>query len=478
MHTAWRPLVYTDSITPKLPYSWLKRKFFCEHLLNVQEKGFNIYGDIAIDEYIGYGSRDIHTSNAGYVSTPPMMNTRGYEAFGNVGSKFYFETDFYENQGRFPGYVDSIIRKAGVIPGQAAYKNVGDGKGFDFNYSTARLIYLPNKHLSFDLGYGKNFLGDGYRSLMLSDFSLNHPYFKATANFGKFQYTALWSQYISEKKADIYAYGFPRKWSQTFFLDWKATKNFSIGLFESVMWPGQDSNHTKDVSPWLASPLIFVHGKQTPAGQDNNEMVGLNLKYKVLPRTFAYSQLVVDQFGNSSSWENRYAFQLGVRSNDIFNVHGLNALLEFNTARPYMYAGTSADVNYQHFNQALAHPLGANFKELLLLTNYQYKHWWFRLETYGAKQGADPNYASNYGSNILKSIDTRSVSDNVKTGQGVSTNLYFVDFRMAYIINPATNLRIEAGVTLRDEKSSLFHYQDKVFTIGIRTTFRNLFYDF
>jgi len=81
-----------------------------------------------------------------------MMNTRGYEVYGNAGSKIYFQTTLYENQGRFGGYIDSFIRQYKVVPGQASYKNIGDGKGFDFTYSTARIVYVPNKHLLFRFG--------------------------------------------------------------------------------------------------------------------------------------------------------------------------------------------------------------------------------------------------------------------------------------------------------------------------------------
>ncbi len=168
-HTIWKPVLYTDSTYIKSGRSWLYRKFFEEHLLQVQHNTYNIFADIILDEYIGEGKRGIPTNR----QTPGksklhLMNTRGYEAGGNIGNKFYFETAVYENQGRFPGYIDSFIRTKGVIPYQNRYKNLGNGKGFDFTYSSARLIYIPNKHFLFDLGFNNNFIGDGYRSLFLA----------------------------------------------------------------------------------------------------------------------------------------------------------------------------------------------------------------------------------------------------------------------------------------------------------------------
>lgn len=468
-HTVLKPVLYYDTIIATQPYSWLKRKFFYEHLLQVQKDNFNIYGDAIVDEYIGKSRRFVQT---------PMMNTRGFELKGDIASKFYFETSLYENQGRFPGYVDSVIRRSRIIPGQAKFKNIGDGKGFDFSYSTARLMYIPDKHLLFDLGYDKNFIGDGYRSLILSDYSTSYPYFKTSLTFGNFQYTAMWSQYIAATKTDIYALGYPRKWSQTFVIDWKATKNFTVSLIESVMWPHEDSLHNKDISWTLASPVIFLHSGKSPSGLKNNELIGLNLKYKLLPSTYLYSQLVADQLSSGKSWKNRYAVQAGIRSSDAFNIPRLNLLLEFNTARPYTYASDNLSTAYTHDNLALAHPLGANFKELIGVGDYTYKRWWFRLEAFSAKYGADSSAFTNYGQDITKPNTTHSKEDDVKTGQGLSTKLNYVDFRVAYIINPVSNLRIEAGTTLRSEKNSVKNYRDRYIYIGVRMSFRSLIYDF
>ena len=269
-HTAWKPVLLTDSAMQPTGDSWLKRKFFQEHLLSVQQPGFNIYADILVDEHIGYDTRESDPPNASKQTyNVPMLNTRGYEVSGNVGTKFYFETAFYENQGRFPAYVDSFIRKTKVIPHQANYKNaLGDGPGFDFNYSTARLVYLPNKHLLFDLGYNNNFIGDGYRSLLLSDWSINYPYFRTAVTFGKFQYSAMWSQYLTRLSRDesYYAFGYSRKWAQTYLLDWQVTNKFSAGLFESVIWAGSDVNKNSDVNITYASPVMFLHSAKSKKG--------------------------------------------------------------------------------------------------------------------------------------------------------------------------------------------------------------------
>ncbi len=486
MHTAWKPVLYTDTLAAYYRNeSWVKRKLLQEHLLQIQTPGFNFYGDFIVDEYIGksnrydkfYGPKEINQKT-------PSMDTRGYEISGNIGSKVYFETNFYENQGKFAGYVDSFVRyQYRVIPGQGTYKNIGDGSGFDFSSSSTRLTYIPNKHILVDLGYGKNFIGDGYRSLLLSENSFNYPYLRASVNFGKFQYSAMWSQYTTVNYALFNNLGFFRKWAQTYLLDWKATSDFSIGLFESVIWPDQTHGayRQKDVTPWLASPIIFLHGNQSPSGVLNNDLVGLNAKFKFYDRSYFYAQAIANQLGKFSSISNRTGFQVGVRSGDVFEIPGLNITAEFNTVRPYTYqasGGSNTDVNYVNYNQALADPMGANFKEYLFVATYAYKRWSLRLEGFICNYGADSGSA-NYGHDIVnKTMATQTAGQTVTTGQGIPATIKYADIKVAYIINPLNNLRVEAGFTYRDEYSSLFNYKDRMFYIGVRMSFRSLLYDF
>jgi len=480
-HTVWKPVIYTDApVKEDRSQPWLKRKFFQEHLLQVQNTDINIYGDIVIDEVIGKSNRYAKMIGAKKINVKtPGVDTRGFEVSGNVGSKIYFETNFYENQGKFGGYIDSFVRKYGVIPGQASYKNIGDGSSFDFSASSARLTYIPNSNLLFDLGYGKNFIGDGYRSLLMSDWSVNYPYFRVALTFNKFQYSVMWSQYISNIDPALANHaGYYRKWAQTYLLDWKVTRTFNLSLFESVIWPDQlhGPNRQKDISPSLLSPIIFLHGSKAPSGVSNNDILGLNAKLKLYSRSFLYGQFVVNQLG--SGWKNRTGFQLGVRSGDVFEIPGLNVDAEFNTVRPYTYAGSGPDVSYSNTDQSLAHPLGANFKEGIVTATYTYKKWWFRAEGFVASYGADTGLA-NYGHDIYALLPPQSpVTGNVTTGQGLPTHITYLDFKAAYILNPQSNLRLETGVTYRTEKNSLQNFKDVIFYVGIRTTFRNLLYDF
>jgi hypothetical protein len=480
-HTAWKPVLYTDSTYIKSNHSWLYRKFFEEHLLQVQEGRFNIFGDVVFDEYLGATNRAVPTEHLGVhgeKSKALYMNTRGYVFNGNIGRDFYFETDLYENQGRLPAYVDSFVRATNVIPFQSRFKNFKK-KGFDFSYSTARLIYTPGQHFLFDLGYNTNFIGDGYRSLLLSDYNTPYPYFRTAVTFGKLQYSVMWSQYISQGKTDstIYALGFPRKLGQTYLLDWQATKNFSVGIFNSVISSGESADHRKNIGVSFFSPIIFIHGSKSPSGIKSNDIAGLNLKFRITPEINVYGQMMVDELG-SGEWQKRYGWQLGLRVGNLLKVDGLNAQAEFNTVRPYAYASDTVTTVYGHDNEALAHPQGANFKEAVFVADYSYKKWWFRVEAIATRYGADSSGTVDFGHDIFKPLYLHTREDNIRTDQGLNTKLYYGDVRIAYILNKKNNLRLEAGAVYRSESNKRYTFKDTYGYIGVRYTFRKLIYDF
>src|SRR3954463_15654305 len=76
VHTAWKPMLYLDTVSASSTRSWFYRKVFNEHLLSVQQPNYTIYGDIILDEYIGYDSRAIKANNGSKDNYHiPMMNT-------------------------------------------------------------------------------------------------------------------------------------------------------------------------------------------------------------------------------------------------------------------------------------------------------------------------------------------------------------------------------------------------------------------
>ena len=71
------------------------------------------------------------------------------------------------------------------------------------------------------------------------------------------------------------------------------------------------------------------------------------------------------------------ACQLGGKYVDAFNIKNLDLQFETNRARPYTYSHYDSIANYTHYNQPLAHPLGANFQEFIGIVKYQPAPKWY-----------------------------------------------------------------------------------------------------
>ncbi|RYF17554.1 MAG: gliding motility protein RemB, partial [Flavobacteriales bacterium] len=56
--------------------------------------------------------------------------------------------------------------------------------------------------------------------------------------------------------------------------------------------------------------------------------------------------------------------------------------------------------------------------------------------------------------------------------------LYTLQGKVAYLLNPKYNLRLELGGIVRQEKNSLATHNTAMVTFGLRSSFRNLYYDF
>ena len=141
-----------------------------------------------------------------------------------------------------------------------------------------------------------------------------------------------------------------------------------------------------------------------------------------------------------------------------------------------MYSGRTAVLNYGHYNEALAHPLGANFREVIGRLDYSYSRWQMMVQGNYSQYGLDQGLENN-GKNIFVPYRTRNGEYGHKIGNGLKTDLGYLNARLAYLINPKTNLRLELGGILRQEKNQLEINNTSLITFGLRSTFRNIYQD-
>ncbi|RSK39792.1 gliding motility protein RemB [Mangrovimonas spongiae] len=497
-HTASKPLLYSDvanyydfksekEAQLKDKSSLLGRKLWNEHLVRVQSKHYWFTVDPIFDFEVG------KDTEADFSST--YNNTRGIYIQGGLGKKFNFFTAVYESQGRFAQYYNQYAisikaaDEAGVVPGRGIAKAFKD-RGFDYPVAEAYVSYSPAKFFNVQLGHGKNFIGDGYRSLFTSDVVSPSTYFKLNTNFWKIKYTNTWMwlrDVRPEVRDDDGAY--LSKYMATHFLSWNATKRLNIGFFESVIW-AKTENRSFDIN--YINPIIFYRAIEFETGQDaGNAILGMSAKYKISDKVNVYGQFVLDEFstsdvtGGEKSWKNKYGYQLGVKYYDAFKLKNLYLQAEYNRIRPYTYSHNTIALNYGHANQSMAHLWGANLSEVVLIGHYHYKRWFANAKVIFGERGLDFNDGSDnysYGGDIFQSYDDRPSDTGIVVGQGNKATSLFANLQAGYVVNPSSNLQLFADVTFRnfnpDAQTSITFESNTVwFNLGLRTSLFNWYFD-
>jgi hypothetical protein len=485
-HTAIKPYFVDDSLlrhhqdslmnygSDGKQHSWGYRKLFNEHLIDIRKPGSTFYADLLPDFGVG---RDF----SGKENT--SITSLGAQVGGTVGNKIYYNISGYQSSAVEPLYVSNYINQVGIIPGQA-YAKTYSTNGYDWSYVTAVLSYTPSKYLNITAGRDKTFIGDGYRSELLSDYASPYPFAKLTATLGNVRYMVIYA-YMNDPVATSNAADnvYRKKFAVFHYLDWNISNRLTFGFFDSLIGYTVDDKGTKrpfDFS--LINPLIFLRTVDASNGSPDNALIGLTGKYKINDFITAYGQFALDEFqsaqffSNTGSSRNKYGWQLGFRGSQMFNVKGLNYLLEYNTAKPYTYSEHSYIENYSDNGEPLAHPWGANFRELVGLLNYSYKRFDFSGEADLGRYGYDLN-GLNYGKDIFELYTQAAKFIGNYTGQGITTNLVYLEGKVAYVLNPKYNLRIELGAIYRTEDNSLYKDKTTLFTIGLRSSFRNLYSD-
>ena len=498
-HTAAKPYIYQDVAryydlkqvnlqTYKEGTSWWSKKLFNEHLVQVQGDDYWFTFDPIFDLQAG-------KDNAADFSTT-FNNTRGVYIQGGLGKQFSFSTSFYESQGRFAHYINNYAESLRAFgPDPAIIPGRGIGKRFkkdayDYPVAEAYLSYTPNKFINIQFGHGKNFIGDGYRSLLQSDVSSPSTFLKLNTKFWKIKYTNTWMWLRDVRPEVVQDKAFLTKYMANHYLSWNVSKRFNLGLFESVMWTNSNDRGF-DIN--YLNPLIFFRALEFETGQGaGNALVGLSGKYKLSNNANIYSQFILDEFslnditGGKKSWKNKYGYQIGLKYYNAFKIDNLLFQMEYNRVRPYTYSHNTIVLNYAHDNQSMAHLWGSNFSETILIGRYHYNRWFADAKIVFGKKGFDFDDDVDdfsYGGDIYRNYNERPFDSGVTVGQGNTTNIFHFELQSGYVLNPTTNLKLFAYVSYRDfnpdaDTAASFKNSTLWFSLGLRTDLFNWYFDF
>ena len=464
--------------TPKpfLKYFYTNRN----HFLSLDKGNFSLRADPVID--LGY-------SNASNDNNLIFRNTRGVKITGIIDNKVLVHTSIFENQANFPAYVNRFVTENFTIPRNGFYKSyrssvIDNLKGWDYLNAQAFIGVPISKNIQIEFGHGRNFIGNGVRSLLLSDFGNNYLYLKFNAQFWKFHYQTIYGELSAVSAQDRYSPDsavLPKKYTANHYLSFRPNQNFEVGLFETVVFGRKDHLELQ-----YLNPVILYRTIEQFLNSPDNVLLGLNMAYVPVKKVKLYGQFVLDEFllqnikDQNGWWGNKYGLQLGVKLYDV--VPKTNIGLEYNAVRPYTYThyqsidttiGDKSISSYSHYNQALAHPLGANFREWIVTVDHAITP---KIKVNSTlflwNKGLDAP-GENNGGNIFLNYRSRNNDFGNYKGQGISNKVVHWRSQVSYEFFP--NMMADINLLYRRQTS-----QPNTFLagIGLRINMATQNYDF
>jgi hypothetical protein len=485
-HTAQKPFTYSEirAVAPvdsvfspigrngKFSQTLVGRKIFKEHLFDVNKDDIHLVIDPVFNFQVG---RDLIDDANAYT------NTRGILVQADVDRKFFLYSGFTENRVQYIDYLNDFTRYSNIAPGQGRVKAINKNV-YDFSNARGGIAYTLNRHFDFLLAHDKNFIGDGYRSLLLSDNAYSYPFLRINMTFWKFKYSIIYASMLDGITSYDINSGFTRKFARFSYLDLNVGRKntLSVGVFEALV-SKPDPNRPFDFN--YVNPVIFLRPVEYSVGSPDNELLGANVKIKINSRNILYGQLMLDEFvlsevrSGNGWWGNKQGLQGGYKSFNVLRVKNLNVQTELNFVRPYTYQHRSNGTSYSHYNQPLAHPLGANFIESVSFINYRWKNFFVEAKLMYSEVGKDRIF-ENDGNSVYNDYTIHGAEYGHRVLDGIQTTLIYKELRLNYLINPKTNLNLELGVSERTYTNSFEDSSSRFVYFGLRTSLENYYFDF
>ena len=454
------------------------KKPFLKNFYKTPASFIEKYGEdffIAINPMINY-RQSVELKNT---SQNTFINQRGLNVRGGIGNRVGFSAMIMDVQERGPLFVQQWIDSLDAVPGANFFK---DFKQTAVDYFDARgsFTFKAAKYINFQIGYDKNFIGNGYRSLLLSDFGANQLFVKINTRIWKFNYQNLFMELHTAGKSNSTNNLVPKKYATMHHLSMNIKPWLNVGVFESVVFGRKDHFEFG-----YMNPIIFFRTIEGNLGSRDNAMVGADVKADLFKKVQVYGQLIIDEFNfkelknDKSWWGNKFGTQLGLKYIDVANISNLDFQLEWNRVRPFTYSHFDSVSSYTHYNQPLAHPLGANFNEVIAIVRYQPIG---KLNLMGRlifwKQGLDSASGRNAGADIFRlNTNGRASNFGYETLNGVNSKGINASFLASYEIYE--NIFIDANLLIRRfTKGTAAAENTTMFGVGVRMNLWFREYDF
>lgn len=332
------------------------------------------------------------------------------------------------------GHTDSIFEpKAYVLNQKSDYFWYTDVRG--------RVSYTPNDIFNFQVGLDHNFIGEGNRSLFLSDYGKPYPFGQIRARFWRIEYAVLYQFYQERMGSD-----WKLKNGATHHISFNAAKWLNFGIFETVIFQPKDTLLNRGYDVEYLNPVIFYRPQEYSLGSSDNVLLGASFSAKWKKHTI-YGQLIMDEFSltevkaKTGWWATKFGVQLGIKGR--FKARKMNLFYrtEYNVIRPYTYAHLNSGQNYGNNGMTLSHPLGSNFMELLGELKIQHGKWSLKSFVSYSLKGLDKD-GFNYGAELYTPYINRPYEYGHYIGQGKGNNSFRAILTLSYQVVKDGNMQV------------------------------------
>lgn len=313
----------------------------------------------------------------------------------------------------------------------------------------SRICYKPNKFIQFQGGIDKHKIGEGDRSVLIDDRGIANPFVLLKVHFWKLEYLNL--QQIWREGSPFH---YTPKGNATHFINFKANKKFSFGIFESVTHLIKDTLYNRGYDVEYLNPLIFYRPQEYSLGSSDNVILGINT-HLTIKNTMLYGQFVLDEFllanlkARNRWWANKYGGQIGLKTHKKINQNSVFLRSELTLIRPFTYSHSGADLSFSNQGLTMAHPLGSNFIEWYNEAQLCVKKLTIHVWTNYYLKGIDSlTSMTSYGGDVYKSYSLKpSWQDTLfYIGSGVKINRFQIGLKISKLI---TKYRWEGFIETR-----------------------------
>lgn len=460
-HSSIRPYLREDLVGLE-PLDSIPAGSWKPLLTHMTDPANRLYGGPLVDALAGF--------SAGEENAFKYRTGLGGWIGWNATSRLTLGADVQGWSEALPNYLDLYARASGVTAGEGyAYRSGDAVSHFDWN---GYADYKAGEYFHFTLGKGRNFIGEGYRSLFLGDETYGYPYLKITTTAWHLRYVNYFTLMDDIRGAGGDPADFQKKFSSMHYLSWNISKRVNVGLFEAIVWQDNDPKYPRGFDLSYVNPVIFYRPVEFGLGSPDNALLGLAFNVKVGRNAQLYSQLILDEFllkyvrAGDGWYGNKQGIQVGAVAHDAFRKKGLMLRAEMDYVRPFMYSHTDTRQNFASHGQPLAHPYGSGFLEGLVQGEWRHGRWILGDVFSYAILGRDTTYGAHgsYGNNIFLSEYDRAYAAGTNTpmnfgfylGEPLQEIVIQNELRAGWLLEPRSGTMLELAWTFRSETAGDF----------------------